>query len=524
LCDVFRPGSALSAALRASRDVVDVAGRHDAIVVGAGAAGGLAAWALAEAGLRVLVLDAGQVRTPIRRLTRRLARGLTRRIFGEAALTAIDRRRHAIQIQCYAWPSAPEAFVDDLDCPYVTPPNKLFVWLRARQLGGRWVIPAHGRQCYRLGPTDLAPADGRSPPWPLRAGELDPWYAAVERKLALSGNRDKLPWLPDGEISITRTPTPFESAAQRAIRKRWPGAHPVLARTAPPFDSLESAARTGRLCIRVGVVARKIEVTASGHVRGVVWIDCKSRREERASAPLVFLCASALESTRLLLLSGSSANPQGLGSASGVIGRFLMDHVRVRAEGTGSPAMAEHAPGQGGNLYLPRFDARDLPSPAPGRGFGVQIAETATNAGKTVTMASFAEMLPRAENRVTLDPIQKDAWGIPVLRIDCGHSPAELTQAREQASALREIANALGLTLSHIDAEAAAPGSANHECGTARMGSDPSNSVIDPHNECWEARGLYLTDAACFPSQGTQNPILTILALTARACDHAIRS
>ena len=115
----------------------------------------------------------------------------------------------------------------------------------------------------------------------------------------------------------------------------------------------------------------------------------------------------------------------GLGSASGVIGRFLMDHVRVRAEGTGSPAMAEHAPGQGGNLYLPRFDARDLPSPAPGRGFGVQIAEIATNAGKTVTMASFAEMLPRAENRVTLDPIQKDAWGIPVLRIDCGHSPAE---------------------------------------------------------------------------------------------------
>jgi choline dehydrogenase-like flavoprotein len=133
-------------------------------------------------------------------------------------------------------------------------------------------------------------------------------------------------------------------------------------------------------------------------------------------------------------------------------------------------------------------------------------------------------MLPRPENRVTLDPKRRDAWGIPVLHIDCRYGQAELVRAREQASALRELAEVAGVALTKIDEAPAPPGSACHECGTARMGSDPANSVLDPHNECWEARGLYVTDGACFPSQGTQNPILTILALTARACDHALQA
>ena len=178
------PGPALTAALHATTlEVARAASRYDAVVVGAGAAGGMAAMLLTEAGLRVLVLDAGAVRSPIRSFSRRVVRGLTRRILGDSALAALDRRRQAIQMQCYAWPYAPEAFVDDLDCPYVAPADRPFVWLRARQLGGRWLIPGHGRQYYRLGPDDLAPRDGLSAPWPLQAGELGPWYAAVERRL-----------------------------------------------------------------------------------------------------------------------------------------------------------------------------------------------------------------------------------------------------------------------------------------------------------------------------------------------------
>jgi choline dehydrogenase-like flavoprotein len=517
------PGPALAAALRATTlEIARTTGRFDAVVIGTGAAGGLAALSLTEAGLRVLVLDAGVVRSPMRSFSRRLTRGLTRRILRGAALAAIDRRRQWIQAQCYAWPAAPEAFVDDIESPYVTPPDHPFVWLRARQLGGRWVIPRHGRQYYRLGPNDLAPHDGLSMPWPLQAGELDPWYVAVERRLGLAGRYDNLPWLPDSELSTVIEPTPAEVALQASISARWPGARPIMGRFAPPFDALEAAAQTGRLFIRRSAIAREIEVDNSGRARGVVWVNAQNRTEERARVPLVFLCASTLESTRLLLLSRSGRNPNGLGATSGVLGRYLMDHVRLRAKGP--PLVPAPPPEQGRCLYLPRFDARDLSMPPPVRGFGVQINQRSIGEPSWFIVTSFAEMLPRPENMVTLDPKRCDAWGIPVLRIDCGHSHAELLRARDQASALRQLAEVAGVTLTAIDEAPALPGSANHECGTARMGGDPANSVLDPHNECWEARGLYVTDGACFPSQGSQNPTLTILALTARACDHALRT
>jgi choline dehydrogenase-like flavoprotein len=200
-----------------------------------------------------------------------------------------------------------------------------------------------------------------------------------------------------------------------------------------------------------------------------------------------------------------------------------MDHVRVQAHGEGPPLSQSLRSAQGRCLYLPRFDARELPAPRPGRGFGVQVYQWQANGEHSQFGAiSFAEMLPRPENRVTLDPEQRDVWGIPVLRIECTHSDEELMRAREQIAALRDLAELAGVTLTGISKAPEPPGFANHETGTARMGSEPENSVLDPHNQCWEAQGLYLTDGACFPSQGSQNPTLTILALTARACHHAL--
>jgi choline dehydrogenase-like flavoprotein len=136
---------------------------------------------------------------------------------------------------------------------------------------------------------------------------------------------------------------------------------------------------------------------------------------------------------------------------------------------------------------------------------------------------AFAEMLPRATNRVTIDPSRRDAWGIPVLHIDCQYGPEELAQAAEQTASMRELAKVAGVDIATLDNTPPPPGSANHECGTARMGSYPADSVLDPNNQCWDARGLYVTDSSCFPSQGSQNPTLTILALTARACAHALK-
>ena len=225
----------------------------------------------------------------------------------------------------------------------------------------------------------------------------------------------------------------------------------------------------------------------------------------------------------MLLLSRSTQSPEGLGASSGVLGHYLMDHVLVSAQGSGPSLLQMAPPTQGRCLYLPRFDSRELPAPQPGRGFGVQLYQTSVDGERLYFHAvSFAEMLPRAENRVMLDPERRDAWGIPVLRIDCAHGDGELMRAREQIAALRDLTEVAGVKLTGISKIPAPPGVAIHESGTARMGSSPASSVLDPHNECWEARGLYVTDGACFPSQGTQNPTLTILALTARACYHAL--
>lgn len=535
------PGPALANVLRStSLDALSAVGTHDALVIGAGAAGSLAALLLSEAGLRVLVLNAGNPRSPIRsplqwmagQVVRRLAEPAGLRLIppavaykGRTALKILARRRQPIQSRCYAWERAPNAFVDDVDCPYTTPSDRPFAWFRSRQLGGRMMIPGHGRQYYQFSEDDFAPTDGLSPVWPLRAAELDPWYAMVERRLQLAGTYENLPWLPDSELSSVIAPTAAEAALMRAITTRWPSARVMLGRHAPPLDALELASLTGRVLVRQGAIAREIEVSSSGHVQGVVWIDKESRTEMRALAPLVFVCASALESTRILLLSHSPRNPHGLSTASDTLGRFLMDHVMIKAEGIGPELPPGPLPVEGRCLYLPRFDARDPELPDRGRGFGVQIYQSpAAGRSSFFTAVAFAEMLPRAANRVTIDPSRRDAWGIPALHIDCGYSLDELTQANEQISALQALAEVAGVKLSTIDKMPPPPGSANHECGTARMGNDPAASVLDPYNQCWDARGLYVTDCACFPSQGSQNPTLTILALTARACDQALKA
>jgi choline dehydrogenase-like flavoprotein len=513
---------------------------HDAIVIGAGAAGGFAALSLAEAGLRVLVLDAGWRRSFLSSPIQRSISGITRRLAdpkmtnvlppvivskGRAALKMIGRWRQPIQTQCYAWERLPEAFVDDRDQPYTTPSGLPFNWIRARQLGGRMVIPGHGRQYYRLSPDDFAPADDLSPRWPLDFGELDPWYSLVERRLGLSGTHGELSGLPDSEINTILTPTPAESGLHDAIKARWPTAQVGLGRYAPPLASLDLAASTGNIRCRQGAVVQSIDVNDKGAVKGVVWYDEEGRTKEYARAPLVFLCASSLETTRILLLSRSEQHPNGIGAGSGALGRFLMDHVMVGAIGiTRKTMLAEtKIPEDGRCSYLRRFDRRNPSASKIKRGYDIQVYQRPGLPGQQYFFAlAFAEMLPRRENRIKLDPIVRDSLGIPVLSIECKHDASDLELAREQTSALCELADVAGASLRHIDEKPLPPGMAVHECGTARMGSDPTTSVLDPYNQCWDAQGLYVTDGASFPSQGSQNPTLTMLALTARACARAV--
>jgi choline dehydrogenase-like flavoprotein len=526
---------------RGAPDRLERPGTFDAIVIGAGAAGGLAAERLTQAGLKVLVLDAGFrpsfFHSPFRRFVAEAVSRAANPNFlpfmppsllqkGRWALRKAGRVRQGIQTQCYAWERRPDAFVDDLDCPYTTPPDRPFLWIRARALQGRVGIPGHGRLYFRLGHDDFAPPDGLSPVWPFALNEMDPWYSDVEKRLGIAGAQDGLPWLPDSEIKHALTPTAAEAALMGQVKARWPQFRPVLGRYAPPANTLVGAAHTGRLTLRQGAIAREVDVK-NGKVTGVQWFDQASHSIRKAQAPLVFLCASALESTRILMLSQDAATERAIGSQSDALGHYLMDHIILHAEGSGAalPGEATVKMEDGRCVYLPRFDARDDGAPQPGRGFGVQIYQVDMGQSRSYFgAAAFSEMLPRHENRVTLNRQQLDRWGIPILHIDCSHGTQDLARIADETKALRALADAAGIALSRIDERASPPGHAVHECGTARMGNDPATSVLDPHNQCWDAAGLYVTDSASFPSQGSQNPTLTVMALTARACAHALQS
>jgi len=504
----------------------------DAIVVGAGASGGMAALQLTAAGLDVLVLDAGWrdgfLQAPLRTATAALVRNIADpRLqtilppklvdYGTRALKLMGRLHQPVQTRCFAWPLAPDSFVCDRDRPYRVEEGE-FHWFRTEQLGGKMIVPGHGRQYYRMGPRDLHPGDSLSPAWPLDPGELTRWYQDVEHLLGVTGEAEHdIP--PERQVR----PNASEQDAIIRIRRRWPTVRPMLSRSAAPLDSMGLAAAGERLWVRQGAIASQVLVDEGGVATGVRFVDRASRSVREARAPLVFLCASALESTRILMASEPPAG--SIGARSGALGRHLMDHVILSGEGVGGALPGEPVENTPGRcVYLPRLDLRDgaVDGATQTRGHGAQLYRWSIGQGRSWFLCnSFAEMLPSPENRVTLDRERRDAFGLPTLRIRCQHSPAELARGEDQGRVLRELGEVFGVKFTRLLAGPATPGTAIHECGTARMGEDPANSVLDPFNQCWDAKGLYVTDGASFPSQGAQNPTLTILALTARACAHA---
>lgn len=513
---------------------LETPGAFDAIIIGSGAAGGLAAAELCESGLNTLVLDAGLTPSIWQRPMTRSLNAAVKLLANPKALRIVPskvawkaretlklagRYRQPIQSRCYAWEGLPNGFVDDLDNPYETPEDRPFNWVRARHLGGRMVVPAHGKQYLRHGPADFAPSDDLSPAWPFAPGTLDPWYTKVETRLALNGEANGSVWIPDSKIAQTLTPDPAQALMIKNITEKWPGTNPMLGRYTEPMKALDAAAQTGRLSCRKGAIASRIMVSKTGSVSGVEFVDQQSGRRLSVEAPIVFCCASTLETTRLLL---NSRQDTFLGDTKeSPLGRYIMDHVSVKVEGLmPDNGIADKQFNLGNCVYLPRFDLRTGDGQRT-RGYGVRLYQVPGPPGKCYfTAVSDAEMFPRDDNRVTLSA-RKDRWDIPVLNISVAHGETEKNIAKEQVDAVREVAALLGAQLNTTDVQASVPGSAIHEVGGARMGDDPVTSVIDPNNQCWQAKGLYVTDGACFPSIGLQNPTLTIMALTARACRHA---
>ena len=519
----------------------------DAIVVGSGAAGGWAAKELTEAGLRVLLLEAGPERKPAG-----FARAWAKRLWRHA------RGAQPVQeMQPKYWIKDPDLFVKDVEHGYSTPPDKPFAWIRGRQLGGR--TPLWGGVTLRLSDHELAASEcgGGGTSWPLRHRDLAPWYDRVERFLRIHGTREGLPQAPDGRFVGARPLTGAERRFGDRVAAVWPDRRLIPsrglaldwrgggeARLTSTATSIAAARATGRLRVRTGAtVSHLVPGDREGGADGVLFLDAATGAAHAARARLIVLCASTIETIRILLAT-RQAHPELRVDESDCLGRYLMDKVVLGTsiEVDGVP-WERPAPFTGADQFLvPRFqNLAGAGEPYLG-GFGlwgaIQRHGFAGRRGRPARglFMAYGEMLPRRDNRVELDG-NRDGDGLPGLRISCTWGDNEWTMHDAMGAAVEEMVRAGGGRtvrryaafdrlpgLPGLPARlerfwfAPPPGAAVHEVGGARMGDDPRASVVDARNRCWGMPNVLVTDGACWPTSGWQPPTLTILALTARAC------
>ena len=551
----------------------------DAIVIGSGMSGGIAAKELCERGLKVLVLERGK----------KIEHGADYNDTQQPWELPNDNRipeeelarDYPIQGQCYAVNAATKQFwVKDSEHPYSTPADKPFTWIRGYHLGGRSIM--WGRQSYRLSEMDFAAnkADGHGCDWPIRYDDLAPWYSHIEKFIGVSGSREGLPQLPDGEFLPAFEMNDGEKLFKAGVESKFATRKVIIGRAANLSEaqphhielgrntcqnrsicergcsfganhtslssSLPAAERTGNLTIVTDAIVHSlVQDPKTGRITAVKVIDAKTRVGCTYEARIVFLNASAIASASILLNSASEANPNGLCNKSDQVGRNLMDHMYALTTAGIMPQFPKDSYYHGRRptgLYIPRF--RNVTEAAAGyvRGYGYQggvmriggkpqasqpgIGQEIKLRGRTfgpwVTFISgFGEMLPRADNRVTLDRTKQDGWGMPQLHIECTHGPNELAMAKQVLADGKAMIEAAGGMVVNQASEPGVPGLGIHEMGTARMGRDPMTSVFNGHSQAHEAANLFCTDGAAMASSGCQNPSLTYMALTARAADFA---
>ena len=549
---------------------------YDAIVVGSGMTGGWAAKELTELGLRTLVLEAGRPITPEKDAAEHV-QPWEMRFRGMGDRRHVESRQRMQRNSVSFDELSHRYWTDDVDNPYTTPADKPFHWFRARQEGGKSLI--WGRQVYRWSDLDFEAnlRDGIAVDWPIRYRDLASWYDRVERFIGVSGRAEGLAHLPDGPFLPPMAFTCVEEHVRERIAARFGGERLMtIGRVAVLTEALHgrapchycgpchrgcitrsyfssvnatlpAARATGRLTLRPFSIVRSLELDRrTNRVSGVRVVDAQTRADQVYTARVVFLCASAIESARILLNSKSARFPDGLANSSGQVGRNIMDHIKWGgASGEMDGWSDKRTVGSRPNgIYVPRF--RNLRSRHPDfiRGYGFQgganrggwqgLARApgigldfkrrlSTLGPWSMTFGGFGEMLPREENRATVHPTGVDAWGIPVLHIECSWGPNELALYRDMNVTAAELLEAAGARNIRPDARGpSTPGNTNHEMGTARMGRDPKTSVLNQWNQAWDIPNLFLTDGACMTSSANQNPSLTYMALTARACHHAV--
>ncbi len=548
--------------------------RFDAIVIGSGVSGGFAAKELTEKGLRVLMLDRGKMVEHGEGYTYdgKPAYEIPARNIMPKPLIESD---YFIATHGYVSPGNQEFYNDDRLNPYAYDEGSKFYWIRPAAVGGKSII--WGRWCFRWSPEDFEAnkRDGIDGDWPIRYDDVAPWYSYVEKYIGVSGSRENLPYLPDSEFQPPMPMNVAEKWLKQNLETKFPGRKlihtrlsnltedkPDQNRTKCQFRNqcsngcsfgayfstqavtLPAARATGRLTLKSdSVVTNLVYDAARKKVTGVRYIDAKTGQAETVNADLVFLCASAIASTQIMLNSRAPGSDRSYFDASGTLGRYVMDHIfRVGIEGDipGMDSLIEYGRRPGG-VYIPRFrniggdegvgfkrgygyQGSARRDPAAPVGFGASMKHGMRQyAPWKFHMGAFGECLPYADNRVSLHASKVDRFGVPLVRFDVRFRDNELkmmADARTQGEAMLKGA---GLTNVKSSESEHVPGDAIHEMGGARMGRDPRTSVLNEWSQAHAASNLYVTDGAQMASISCVNPSLTFMALTARAADHAVR-
>ena len=550
--------------------------QFDAIVVGSGISGGWAAKELTEAGLKVLMLERGRniphqtgYETELKTPWEMPFRGVGDAELYEAQYPVQMLNRHFTEY-------TQGHFVNDAENPYATGQGSDFNWFRSYNLGGRSLT--WGRQSYRWSDYDFDAnrRDGHGTDWPLRYEDIAPWYDKVEDFVGIAGASEGLAQLPDGNFLPAWPLNAVEQAARERIRSKWPERILTVGRTAnltqphngrgqcqarsicargcsygayfsTQSSTLPAAQATGNLTLVTDAVVEQVDYdNATGRVTGVRWMDRRGGTRSQATARMVFLNAGSFNSVHLMLNSASEAMPNGLANSSGVLGTHIMDHPSTLSAMALMPGFEDVT--SFGNrptgVVIARYrNMEEMDGVGHTRGFSYQggALQSGWTRGKReagvgadykaslrppgpwrVVLVAFADCVPRASNRLTLDRIRTDPLGLPQLKIDFAFGAEEQAAlAQAKADAADMLTHAGGRVIMGFDRPGPG-GSAIHEMGGARMGWDPGTSVLNRWSQAHDIPNLFVTDGAQMSSSACQNPSLTYMALTARAADRAV--